>query len=461
MTDSGYRRGTSPVRPGAIALAGLAAFGLVAACTPGSGSTKTEVKSPQGISTDVAKAGDVRLTVWDQEVRGGQDAEITQLNKEFENKYPNVTINRVSKSFTDLKTTLKLALSGKDTPDVVEANQGYPDMGTFVKAGYLLPLDNYAKAYAWDDRYPRTLLDLNSFSSDGAHFGSGNLYGLSQTGEIVGIYYNKDKLASLGIPQPKTWKDFVDSLATIKAKGELPIQFGNLDKYPAIHLFGVIQAQTAGKKAVRDLVFGRDGATWSSDSTTKAAATLSDWVRKGYLSPGANGLGYDDAWKDYAGGKGVYLITGTWLLADLQRAMGSKLGFMLPPPGDDGSVATTGGQGLSWSVTSKSKHPDVAAAYIDFITNAHAADVMTQTGNLPVVAPESAKVPADTAQAEMVDAWAEVSKQDGLVPYLDYTTPTFYDTITTELQKLIGGQLSPGDFGAALQKDYSSFQASK
>jgi raffinose/stachyose/melibiose transport system substrate-binding protein len=460
VTDSRHQRGARRARPAAIALAGIAAFGLVAACAPGSDSKKTEATSPQEISTDVSKAGKVTLTVWDQEVRGGQNAEITQLKKEFQDKYPNVTINRVSKSFTDLKKTLKLALSGKDAPDVVEANQGYPDMGTFVRAGYLLPLDGYATAYGWDKRYPRTLLNLNSFSSDGVHFGSGNLYGLSQTGEYIGIYYNKEKLASLGVAQPKTWTEFVDSLDTIKSKGELPIQFGNLDKYPAIHLFGVIQAQTAGKQAVRDLVFGRDGASWSDDSSVQAASTLADWAKKGYLTSGANGLGYDDAWKDFAKGKGAYLITGTWLLADLQKEMGAKLGFMLPPPGDSGSVATTGGQGLSWSVTSKSKHPDVAAAYLDFITNAHAADVMTQTGNLPVVTPESASVPPGTAQAEMVDGWATVSKEDGLVPYLDYTTPTFYDTITAELQKLIGGQSSPEDFGKALEKDATAFRAS-
>ena len=48
---------------------------------------------------------------------------------------------------------------------------------------------------------------------------------------------------------------------------------------------------------------------------------------------------------------------------------------------------TTGGQGLAWAITSVSKHPDVAAAYIDFITNANAAQVLIDTGNLPAVLP--------------------------------------------------------------------------
>ena len=54
-------------------------------------------------------------------------------------KYPNVTIKRVAKSFTDLNTTLKLAVSSDEAPDVVQANQGRQVMGTLVKGGLLRP----------------------------------------------------------------------------------------------------------------------------------------------------------------------------------------------------------------------------------------------------------------------------------------------------------------------------------
>ncbi|HET7414212.1 MAG TPA: extracellular solute-binding protein, partial [Arthrobacter sp.] len=86
------------------------------------------------VSTDIASLGDITLSVWDQEVRGGQNKQITQLNAAFEQKYPNVTIDRNSQSFDDLGTTLRLALTGEDAPDVVQANNGRSDMGAFVKA---------------------------------------------------------------------------------------------------------------------------------------------------------------------------------------------------------------------------------------------------------------------------------------------------------------------------------------
>ena len=198
---------------------------LLAGCgaSPGGGGDDTSKKAEQAKESskkiDVSKAGDVTLTVWDQEVRGGQAKQIKQLNAAFQAKYPNVKIKRVAKSFEDLNTTLKLAVSGTKAPDVVEANQGRPVMGQLVKAGLLRPLDQYAKQYGWEQRYAPVLLDLNRFSDDGKEFGSGSLYGLSQMGEIVGVYYNKDKVTA----PPKSFAEFESQLQKAKSEGDVPI----------------------------------------------------------------------------------------------------------------------------------------------------------------------------------------------------------------------------------------------
>jgi raffinose/stachyose/melibiose transport system substrate-binding protein len=453
-----FRRGLVPAAVGAAVM-------LAVACAPpgAGGPASSSSDRPAGsIATDPAKAGQVTLNVWDQEVRGGQNAQVTQLNKEFQAKYPNVKLVRTSKSFQDLKTTLRLALSGSNPPDIVEANQGYPDMVTFVKAGMLTPMDSYASVYGWDKRYPKTLLDLNRVSADTKHFGTGKLYGISQQGEYIGVYYNKALLASLGLKPPTTWAEFTASLAAIKTKGQLPIQFGNLDKYPGIHTYGLILDQLAGKQYVRDLVFGTGKASWTDPKAIQAAATLQTWAKSGYLTPGANGLGYDDAAKQFAAGKGVFLLTGTWEAADLKGPMGAKLGLMPPPPATAGGpVVTTGGESLAWAITSKSKHADVAAAYLNFLTNEHAADVMTQTGNLPAVpGAAAAALPAASPEGQMVSGWKKISGDDGLAPYLDYSTPTFYDTLTAALQSLIGGQTTPQQFAQTLQADYGKFHQS-
>jgi raffinose/stachyose/melibiose transport system substrate-binding protein len=439
--------------------AGLLVAALAAGCgaSPGSNNDSASKTSTPAATTatsskpDIAKLGPVTLTVWDQEVRGGQNKQMKQLISEFEAKYPNVTIKRVAKSFEDLQATLKLAVSGPKAPDVVEANQGRGTMGELVKAGMLKPLTEYAKTYGWNDRYSPTLLALNSFSSDGKDFGSGDLYGLSQMGEIVGVYYNKKKVSQV----PTTLDEFEQQLADAKSKGDVPIQFGNLDKWPGIHDFETVLGQTADKQAVRDFVFAKDGASFNTPEFTDAASKITDWVKKGYFAPNFNGTGYDPAWQSFGKGKGTFLIAGTWVTADVLNLLGDDLGFFLMPGKDPNSPVSLGGESLPFSITTASKNPDVAAAYIDFITDANAAKVLVETNNLPAM--KGAPAPTGEIDQEIATAWQKLQDTDGVIPYLDYTTPTFYDDISAAIQKLLAGKQSPQDFTSGVQGDFEKW----
>src|SRR3954469_15165854 len=405
----------------------LAALALLAGCgTPGGDSGDNSKKADQAkknsAKVDVAKAGNVTLTIWDQEVRGGQAAQIKRLNAAFLSKYPNVKIKRVAKSFTDLQTTLKLAVSSNKAPDIVEANQGRPIMGQLVKGGLLKPLDAYSDAYGWKDRWSKTLLDLNRFSPDGKTFGAGNLYGVSQQGEIVGVFYNKDKVDTV----PSTFAEFESMLAKAKRAGETPISFGNLDKFGGIHEFQTIQNQFADKQPTRDFVFAKGGASFDTSENKEAATKLQEWAKKGYFTKDFNGTGYDPAWQQFTKGKGPFTIAGTWITNDALKALGLKLGFFLMPGRQAGSdPVALGGESLPWAITSKSKNADVAAAYIDFLTNAEAADVQVETGNLPAMAGATVRSKAPAVQ-DIFTAWKDLSDSDGLTPYMDYATPTFY-----------------------------------
>ncbi|MCG5217974.1 extracellular solute-binding protein [Streptosporangium soli] len=446
-------------RTRAVLSAGLVAL-AAAACAPGSSAPPAAPPArpeASAVRTDAAALGDVTLTIWDQEVRGGQAAQMKQLNAAFEAKYPNIKLNRVSRSFDDLNTTLRLALSGNEPPDVVEANNGRSSMGAFVKAGQLRPLDAYAEAYGWKKRYPESVLRYSRYSPDGKLFGEGDLYGLPQVGEVVGIFYNAAKLSKLGLGPPKTWDEFQAALAKAKEAGEVPAQLGNLDKWPAVHLFGTVQGRAVPADQISTLAFGRKGASWTTPENTRAAGQLVDWVNKGYFNKGFNGQGYDAAWQAFGKGEGVFLIAGTWLLADLEKSLGKDLGFVLPPgPTADAAPVATGGTGLPFAITAKSPHPDAAAAYIDFITNADAMKVLTATGNLPVADTDRQTVNAGPQQ-DVFTAFGTATKNDGLVPYLDYATPTFADTLGAALQDLLAEKSTPEEFLATLEKDYKTF----
>jgi raffinose/stachyose/melibiose transport system substrate-binding protein len=445
----------------AIAIALSAAVAGCGGAPGGDGGDAAEQNRQEAAKTvskpDPSKAGDVTLTVWDQEVRGGQKKQIEALNASFQEQYPNVKIKRVAKSFEDLNKTLKLAVTSNKAPDVVQANQGRPVMGTLVKGGLLRPLDPYAEAFGWEDRYSELLLDLNRFSSDGNEFGDGNLYGLSQVGEIVGVFYNKSKVTE----PPATLAEFEQSLEQAKGEDDIPIQFGNLDKWPGIHEYETVLAQTADKEQVRDFVFAREGASFDTPEFREAAEKLQAWAEAGYFTPDFNGTGYDPAWQQFAKGEGRYLIAGTWLVADIADQMGDDAGFMLMPGNEEGAdPVALGGEGLPFAITSKSDNPDVAAAYIDFITNSDAATVLAETGNLPAMPVEESAIP-EGLPAEVFEAWGQLNESDGLIPYLDYATPTFFDEISGAIQQLLAGRQDPAEFTAGVESAFRKFADSQ
>ena len=260
-------------------------------------------------------------------------------------------------------------------------------MGSFVKAGQLRPLDAYAKAYGWNARYPESVRQYSSYSPDGKTFGQGSLYGLPQVGEVVGIYYNAKKLEAAGVQPPKTWAEFEPALAAAKAKGEVPIVFGNLDKWPAIHVFGTVQGRTTPRRRDRRS-FGVRAARAPRGRRRRTPRPRRPWSTgstRATSTQGFNGQGYDPAWQAFSKGKGAFLIAGTWLQADLQKAMGADVGFMLPPGRGRRQAGRDRWHGPAVrGHQQERKNPDAAAAYINFITNADAMQVLAETGNLPV-----------------------------------------------------------------------------
>ena len=59
----------------------------------------------------------------------------------------------------------------------------------------------------------------------------------------------------------------------------------------------------------------------------------------------------------------------------------------------------------------------------------------------------------------MFTAFGAVSEDDGLVPYLDWATPTMGDTLGATLQDLLAKKVTPDKALETLQKDYGDFTA--
>ena len=76
-------------------------------------------------------------------------------------------------------------------------------------------------------------------------------------------------------------------------------------------------------------------------------------------------------------------------------------------------------------------------------------------GLLPAMkAPVKVPKGLDTA---VFGQWKIANNRDAIVPYLDWATPTMYNTITASIQKLLAGKSDPGKFVGEVQSDYGKF----
>jgi raffinose/stachyose/melibiose transport system substrate-binding protein len=311
-------------------------------------------------------AGDVVISIQGE---NASTATLEALTAAFTEQYPNVTFDIQLKSFDDFMSTVLQVADSADAPDIIFGNQGYTVDGPLVESGLIVPLDKYYEAYGWNDWYAEGTRAQFQFTEDGRTFGEGPIWGIAESADFVGVYYNVDKLAALGIEPPTTFAELESAFAAAKAAGELPIKLGNLQGWPATHAFGVAQGAFVPAADIRSWVFGQEGADFASPANLQAAQTFKDWVDQGWIDgPAANGLDYDQAWQEFATGDGVFLLGGHWLAAGLRDAMGEdKVGFIAPPPGDSGDVVAVAALSLPFHISSKSEHQDLAAAVIDFV----------------------------------------------------------------------------------------------
>ena len=439
----------------ALALILVAAVGgsiLLGGCGSGDDSSDTAT-SQSRVVTDPSKLPATTITFW---VGSENEPEARADAERFERLYPQIKIKVVPKAYNDILTTAKLVLASDDPPDVMSVDQGVGGMGQVVKANLLRPLDRYAEAYGWRGRFSPTLLKVNSMPEDGASLGSGPLWGVSQFGEMIGVFYNREKFARLADSPPTSFAEFEALLEKAKAAGEIPLAFGNLDKYPGDSLFQSLANVFAEKHEAREIVFGAPNASFDQPAFERAASTMQRWAEEGMYPDGYASIDELGAQREFTAGKGVFRIDGTWATSALQKQMGDNVGFFLLPNEAGEAPPVTGGPSLPLTIPVANEHPDAAAAWIDFATGKENVAVSLTTQQIPSMPPSAEQIEGNDLtpmQEEIYAAWESTNEGDLITPYLNYATDTLNDTMTASIQELLAMRISPSDLVARLQDD--------
>jgi len=341
------------------------AVALIAAACGGSSSETNNPSSQTGT-----------LTVWLMNGSAPQTV-IDEVNADFKVKYPNVTVKVEIQQWGDIGTKLDTAFGGSTPPDVVEL--GNTLVAKYAAAGALEDITGKKTSFDNASTWLQSLTDSCTQN--------GKLYCVPYYAGSRAIIYRKDFFASAGVTPP----DSLDSLLTAGQK--LIAAHSSDPNFSALYFPG--KYWYAALPFVWD--FGGDIATQSggkwqgslnSSSAQQGLTTLSTLVSS--LSR-ADKTG-DEAKQDaaFAQGHVAMIIANGWEVGVIldpkagNPALKDQLGAFPIPSHNAGQSAPVFLGGSDLGIAAKSKHVDLANAWVQMLTgNKHMAEMATVGGVIP------------------------------------------------------------------------------
>ena len=362
-----------------------------------------------------------------------------QLSAEFTKQHPNVTFDLKSDSFANATANLPRLLSGDSPPDISRAAQ----LIDLVKDGLLLNLDPYATAYGWD-QWPQAQFEAVRVNSDFKR-GTGSIIAWPVNPSTVGVFYNKDLATQIGMTSPpKTVEEFDALLAKAKTAGLQPIMEWNASTSGGGLAFPLqnLMAAYGDHTKINEWVFLKEGASIDTPEFLQAAKKLEEWIKNGYFPEDVNSIEYSDAAGRFGKGEGVFTFNGDWQNGGYNTDLPGKVGFFTFPEAVGQSA------GVTYVIAAKSKNKDCAAFFLNWAwTDEKAREIDVAVGGASPGGPPDGSiptVPAGSVTAETLAAGAKVNENSGGMDFIaNATSAIFFESWTPDLQKLVGGRITP------------------
>ncbi len=452
-----------------VRLSALAAAGLVAAsCTPAPAPAPTQAPQEPAATAQPATAvpptaappaaESFKVVWWNESVDDAQkQVLIENFVDTFNAAHPDTPLDFTLQE--DLDRVLRTAMQAGAGPDIV-STPGPGFVLEYVNAGHVLDLGVYDTQYGWKDKLLGWAYESGMIQ--------GKLYSLPLTFESMIVYYNKTLFDSKGWKVPTNRAEMEAICEDAKADDIYPFPYGNSDWNPATeHLIGMFYDHYAGADNVYKALIGEK--KWTDEEFVGAMKLMNDWFQKGYYSGSIDNyhaLTWDDYWPMLATGKGAMIMTGTWGMQGAFPAFeesGQEWDWFPMPSLREGVrpvYALAIGQTLS--INAKSKHPNEAAAALDWVFSDKKRAMKIASGFnfgewvVPLhLAAED--FPADT-DARITRFYEEFGKVTGAGDY-GYTTWTFWPAKTEVyiyqgFDDVLAGTLTVEEYLAEVQKQF-------
>lgn len=276
----------------------------------------------------------------------------------FEKNNPGISIKRTLQA--ELDKVLIPAFSTGTAPDVTQNEGDYPIVKQMVEGKYIIPLDKYYDERKWP---------IFEWARNWAKW-KGQTWTVPWEAQTHGLYYNKTALAKLGIDVPKTYQDVIAAADKAKAAGLVPFASDNKDGTNIRRVFMVHMYALMTPKQVNDILFGE--APYESPEMLEAAERTAAIFKNGWSDARlANTLTSDAATPDFAAGKNIFWISGTYnakrYKAQLKTFPDLDWGYMdLPPISSAVKSTTNAGIGSAFAINAKTQDLEAALKVIEY-----------------------------------------------------------------------------------------------
>ncbi len=405
-----------------------------------------------------AKADDkieLSITWWGSQTRHDKTIAVIEL---YEQQNPNIDIVYEFAGWSDYFTLLTTKASGGNLPDIMQ--QDYAYLQEWQSRDLLMPLDDYIASGAID------LSSVNPMVIDSGKVDD-QVYGVVLGTNSQAVMIDTDLLAQAGVEMPSpnwTWTEFEDSCLAI---------------HEALNIwcFGGTLADEALWKSLflgyGEWAFNEDGTALGYEDDQPVVDYFNMILR--LMDAGA--IPTAEEWAEYRdlGPEGNPIVTGKAVMAyhwsnqvsAVSNAAGEGRNFRLwhlPRP-EGGQPENYVKPSQFFSVTSQAKHPDEAAAFINFFTNSmEANNILAAERGVPVssVVRDQLAVTLSPMQQEMFDFLARVEADSSPVPPAD---PAGWAEIRDNVygpqfsDPILYGELSPEEGAAYLREETNNILA--
>ncbi len=364
----------------------------------------------------------------------------------FKKANPGVDVKATYSALDQYQTTTRTQLSSGTAPDVVFVwpGDGNPmAMKTVAGANFLKDLSGESFA----GKLPDAVKKVAQID--------GKTYIAPITFSGIGAVYNEDALKELGLTAPTTWTELIQFCSDAKAKGKVAYALGGATPW---------NTQLINYALTPTLVYGPDPTFPQDMSDGKATFANSKWVdsmdkykemqTSGCFQDSPLGTNYETTLSMVGKGDALGVVQVNSAVPGIKKTAPNANLTLLPLPATDDATATrmAGATGSSYGINAKTKNPDLATKFIDFLTTQDATNLYAETnGALPAIPNDAFKV--DPALASL----AEYQKDNKTDPFMDQFWPnarvqqTHFDVV----QALLGDNTTVQDALAKMDAAYA------